>query len=100
MSRYPAMRVVTAATDRQGARGCSLHPKDLLLATSVADIRRAAAERKIAALMGMEGGHMIDEGHHQDSWRQPTASHGPSGSGEWTLIRLRSDGGLNNTYRS
>jgi len=38
-----------------------LHPKDLLLATSVADIRRAAAERKIAALMGMEGGHMIDE---------------------------------------
>lgn len=37
-----------------------LHPKDLLLATSVADIRRAAAEDKIAALMGMEGGHMID----------------------------------------
>jgi membrane dipeptidase len=38
-----------------------LHPKDLLLATSVADIRRATSERKIAALMGMEGGHMIDE---------------------------------------
>jgi membrane dipeptidase len=36
------------------------HPKDLVLATSVADIRRAAAERKIAALLGMEGGHMID----------------------------------------
>jgi membrane dipeptidase len=36
------------------------HPNDLLLATSVADIRRAAAERKIAALLGMEGGHMID----------------------------------------
>ncbi|HYJ95525.1 MAG TPA: dipeptidase [Vicinamibacterales bacterium] len=36
------------------------HPRELMLATSVTDIRRAAAERKIAALMGMEGGHMID----------------------------------------
>ena len=36
------------------------HPNDLALATSVADVRRAAAEHKIAALMGMEGGHMID----------------------------------------
>jgi len=38
-----------------------LHPNDLLLATTAADIRRAAAEHKIAALMGMEGGHMIDD---------------------------------------
>jgi membrane dipeptidase len=38
-----------------------LHPRDLVLATSVADIRRAAAEHKIAALLGMEGGHMIDD---------------------------------------
>src|SRR5207253_4662053 len=38
-----------------------LPPRDLVLATSVADIRRAAADRKIAALMGLEGGHMIDE---------------------------------------
>ncbi len=36
------------------------HPRELKLATSVADIRRAVAERKVAALMGMEGGHMID----------------------------------------
>jgi membrane dipeptidase len=36
------------------------HPNDLTLATTVADIRRAAAEKKIAALMGVEGGHMID----------------------------------------
>jgi membrane dipeptidase len=36
------------------------HPNDLMLAASVADIRRAASEHKIAALMGMEGGHMID----------------------------------------
>ncbi len=35
-------------------------PRELLLATSAADIRRAVAERKIAALMGMEGGHMFD----------------------------------------
>ena len=38
-----------------------LHPRDLVLATSVADIRRASADRKIAALMGLEGGHMIDQ---------------------------------------
>lgn len=33
----------------------------LVLATTAADIRRAASNRKIAALMGMEGGHMIDD---------------------------------------
>jgi membrane dipeptidase len=37
------------------------HPDALVLATTVADVRRAAAERKIAALMGIEGGHMIDD---------------------------------------
>ena len=37
------------------------HPNDLVLATTAADIRRAAAEKKIAALLGMEGGHMIDD---------------------------------------
>ena len=37
------------------------HPDDLVLATTAADVRRAAAEKKIAALMGMEGGHMIDD---------------------------------------
>src|SRR5262249_43452955 len=36
------------------------HPKDLVLAATAADIRRAAASGKIAALMGVEGGHMID----------------------------------------
>src|SRR5262249_18013408 len=43
---------------REAAR---THPADLLLATTAAEIRRAAAEHKIAALMGMEGGHMIDD---------------------------------------
>jgi membrane dipeptidase len=37
-----------------------MHPDDLMLATTVADVRRAAAAHKIAALMGVEGGHMID----------------------------------------
>jgi membrane dipeptidase len=36
------------------------HPKDLLFATTAADIRRAHGESKIAALMGIEGGHMLD----------------------------------------
>jgi len=37
------------------------HPSDLLLATSAAEIRRAAAAHKIGVLIGVEGGHMIDE---------------------------------------
>ncbi len=35
------------------------HPQDLLLATSADDVRRAHAQKKIAILMGIEGGHMI-----------------------------------------
>src|SRR5438270_5445115 len=38
-----------------------LHPNDLALATTAAEVRRAAADHKIAALMGVEGGHMIDD---------------------------------------
>jgi membrane dipeptidase len=45
-------------TVREAAR---LHPDRLMLATTAADVRRAAAEQKIAALMGIEGGHMIDD---------------------------------------
>jgi len=36
------------------------HPNDLVLATTAAEIRQAHAAKKIAALMGLEGGHMID----------------------------------------
>jgi membrane dipeptidase len=36
------------------------HPKDLALSTTADDIRRAHKEGKIAALMGVEGGHMIN----------------------------------------
>jgi membrane dipeptidase len=35
------------------------HPKDLALATTANEIRDAHAEGKIAALIGVEGGHMI-----------------------------------------
>ena len=38
-----------------------LHPKDLALATTAEQVRRAHAEGKIACLMGVEGGHMIDD---------------------------------------
>jgi len=37
------------------------HPETWELATTAADIRRIAANGKIAALMGMEGGYAIDE---------------------------------------
>jgi len=36
------------------------HPDDLVLATTAEEVRRAYAQHKIAALMGVEGGHMID----------------------------------------
>jgi membrane dipeptidase len=36
------------------------HSKDLMLATTAAEIREAHKQGKIAALMGVEGGHMID----------------------------------------
>jgi membrane dipeptidase len=36
------------------------HPKDLVLATTAADIRQTRKDGKIAALMGVEGGHMIN----------------------------------------
>jgi len=36
------------------------HAKDLALCTTAAEIRRAHGENKIAVLMGVEGGHMID----------------------------------------
>jgi membrane dipeptidase len=36
------------------------HPQELALATTAAEIRRAAAEGKLACLMGVEGGHIIE----------------------------------------
>lgn len=41
-------------------RAAEKHPNDFLMATSVADIRRAKKANKIAALMGIENGAAID----------------------------------------
>ena len=41
-------------------RAVERHPNDLMFATSAADIRRAKAQNKIACLMGIEGGHAIE----------------------------------------
>ena len=42
-------------------RAIERHPRDLMFATSVADIRRAKRQGKIATLMGIEGGHAIED---------------------------------------
>ncbi len=41
-------------------RAVERHPNDLMLAISAADIRRAKKQGKIACLMGIEGGHAIE----------------------------------------
>jgi membrane dipeptidase len=41
-------------------RAVERHPNDLMIATTAADIRRAKAQNKIACLMGIEGGHAIE----------------------------------------
>jgi membrane dipeptidase len=41
-------------------RAVERHPQDLMFATTAADIRRAKAQNKIACLMGIEGGHAIE----------------------------------------
>ena len=42
-------------------RAVERHPQDLMFATSAADIRRAKRQGKIAALLGIEGGHAIED---------------------------------------
>src|SRR5678816_4221796 len=42
-------------------RAVERNPNDLMFATSVADIRRAKKQGKIACLMGIEGGHAIED---------------------------------------
>ena len=42
-------------------RAVERNPNDLIIGTSVADIRRAKRTGKIAALMGIEGGHAIED---------------------------------------
>lgn len=42
-------------------RAVERHPNELMLATSTADIRRAKAQGKVGCLMGIEGGHAIED---------------------------------------
>ncbi len=42
-------------------RAAERYPNELMLAYSTADIRRAKKQKKIAALMGIEGGHAIED---------------------------------------
>jgi membrane dipeptidase len=42
-------------------RAAEKYPNDLMMAYSAADIRRAKQQKKIAALMGIEGGHAIED---------------------------------------
>jgi membrane dipeptidase len=42
-------------------RAAELHPNDLMLAYTADDIRRAKRQGKVAALMGIEGGHAIED---------------------------------------
>jgi membrane dipeptidase len=42
-------------------RAVEKYPNDLMMAYSTADIRRAKKQKKIAALMGIEGGHAIED---------------------------------------
>ncbi len=42
-------------------RAVERYPNDLMMAFSTADIRQAKKQKKIAALMGIEGGHAIED---------------------------------------
>jgi membrane dipeptidase len=63
------------------------HPNDMLLATTAAEIREARQQGKIAALLGVEGGHMINSNlavlrsYAALGVRYMTLTH--SGNSEW-----------------
>jgi membrane dipeptidase len=63
------------------------HPNDLVLATTAAEVRDARKQGKIAALMGVEGGHMINSnldvlrGYAALGVRYMTLTH--TGNDEW-----------------
>jgi membrane dipeptidase len=63
------------------------HPKDFVLATTAAEVREAHKQGKIAALMGVEGGHMINSdlgvlrSYAAQGVRYMTLTH--SGNDEW-----------------
>ncbi|MBX3228958.1 MAG: dipeptidase [Labilithrix sp.] len=68
-------------------RAVERNPKDLVLATTAADVRRAKRDGKIAILMGIEGGHAIENSLsalrvlHRLGCRYMTLTH--TQSNEW-----------------
>ena len=63
----PARAMTTVESVKQGLKIIDViveevkrHPADLFLATTSNDVLRAQKEKKIAILLGVEGGHMID----------------------------------------
>ncbi len=60
------------------------HPGDFVLATTSADIRRAHRQHKVAALLGIEGGHAIEDSlrllrrYYDEGVRYMTLTHGHS----------------------
>jgi len=61
--RYSSPEAVKQALQQIDAvrEAVQRHPKDLVLVTTAAGIRRAHRRGKIAALMGVEGGHSIND---------------------------------------
>jgi membrane dipeptidase len=63
------------------------HPADFIFATTAEDIRRAHREHKIAALIGIEGGHAIEDSlrllrrYYDEGVRYMTLTH--SNSNHW-----------------
>jgi membrane dipeptidase len=63
------------------------YPNDFLLATTAADIRRAHKQHKIAALLGIEGGHAIEDSlrllrrYYDEGVRYMTLTH--TNSNHW-----------------
>jgi membrane dipeptidase len=81
------------------------HPETWTLATTVADIRRAVSEGKLAALMGLEGGYAIDEKlesveryykmgvrYMSPTWTYSVSWAGSSGDSAGTLFGLNDFG--------
>ncbi len=71
------------------------HPDRMMMAFSVADIERAHKEKKLAALMGIEGGHSIRERH------PPAARFLPAGRAlhDPELVEHQRVGGLLGRHR-
>jgi membrane dipeptidase len=63
------------------------YPNDFMLATTAADIRRARKQHKIAALLGIEGGHAIEDSlrllrrYYDEGVRYMTLTH--TNSNHW-----------------